>query len=224
MLQVLNNTFIKPIKDYYNLSNDFKLNDTSESITCDNLNQNNNDNDNNNSNDNDKKEETFLDFDGNWIHYENVNSNFKWEGYFDKNGQFRSMECKTNEYENARYDAQYIRRNKIYNFINKNNLCKLNYPLIDGNYFISPNNDIYKINFKFYENLKDILDHSNLFEVINDENTKKLLINSANEFEKNNKLFKESMKGINNGVGIDDVIRNVILPHLEKKRQEQNKN
>ena len=58
----------------------------------------------------------------------------------------------------------------------------------------------------------------------NDEQTKSLLINSANEFEKNNKLFKESMKGINNGVGIDDVIRNVILPHLEKKRQEQNKN
>lgn len=217
MLQVLNNTFIKPIKDYYSLSNNSNLNDNSnnESITCDNLNNDDVDND---------KKETFEDFDGNCVPYENVNSNLKWEGYFDKNGQFRSMECKTNEYENARYDAQYIRKNKIFKLIDENNLCKLNYPLIDGSYYISPTNDIYKINWEFYEKLEDILDHSTLFKIINDEQTKNLLINSANEFEKNDKLFKESMKDNNKGVGIDYVIKNVIVPHLEKKKQEQNKN
>ncbi len=211
MLQVLNNTFIKPLKDYYNLSNNSNLNDNSESITCDNL---------NNENDNDKKEKTFEDFDGNWVDYENINCNFKWEGYFDKNGQLRSMECKTNEYENARYDAQYIRKNKIFKFIEENNLCKLNCHLIEGNYYISPNNDIYNIDETFHTKLENLLDHSNLFELITDEKTIKLLL----DYEKNKKLFEESMKDIDKGVGIDDIIRDVIVPKLEKQEQEKNKN
>ena len=217
MLQVLNNTIIKPLKDYYSLSNNSNLNDNNnnESITCDNLNQNDNDNNND-------KKETFKDFNGNWVEYEeyNYNNGVLFNGYLDKNGYFRSKKCLTDEYENSRYDAFYDRSKKIFKFIEENNLCKLNCHLIEGNYYISPNNDIYNIDKTFHTKLEDLLDHSNLFELITDEKTIKLLL----DYEKNKKLFEESMKDIDKGVGIDDIIRDVIVPKLEEQEQEQNKN
>lgn len=210
MLQVLNNTFIKPVKDYFNLSNNSNLNDNSESITCDYLNNDDVDNDKD-------KEETFEDFDGNWVEYEdyNYNNGVLFEGYLDKNGYFRSKKCLTDEYENSRYDAFYDRSKKIFKFIEENNLCKLNCNLIEGNYYISPNNYIYNIDETFYTKLEDLLDHSNLFELITDEKTIKFLF----DYEKNTKLFKESMKDIDKGVRTDYVIRNKIISYKEEKNK-----
>lgn len=193
MLQVLNNTFIKPVENYLNKPVKNYLN---------------------------LEEVTFKDFDGQWTDYEKVPEITKWEGYFDKNGQLRSKKSLTDEYEKSRYDADFIRKNKIHNFIEENKLEKIECPFIQGDYYATINNDlIYKIDWTFYEKLEDILDHSNLFELINDEQTKQSLIKTANEYKKNTKLFKESMKDIDEGVRREYVIRNKIISYKKEKNK-----